>query len=185
MTQKEMVEIFAAMLLAYPNAETFKGGIQKLGPTIELWTTCLPEVDFWTGQQAVIKLCRECKYPPTIAEFKEKADAVKSEVEQQIDQAWRHLRLPMKFHAASPIEAYNDAPDMIKAAVDAMGGPGKLIITKIHTMGDGSKKPVEVFNYDGFRNAYEQLLRRQSALPGRPRPAVGPGGMKQIGGKAK
>ena len=79
MTQKEMTEIFGIMLLAYPNAETFKGGIQKLLPTINLWCACLPEVDFWIGQQAVIKLCRECKYPPTIAEFREKADAVKSE----------------------------------------------------------------------------------------------------------
>ena len=72
MTQKEMTELFAIMLLAYPNAEIFKGGIQKLAPTIELWTRCLPEVDYWTGQHAVLKLCRECKYPPTIAAFKEK-----------------------------------------------------------------------------------------------------------------
>lgn len=50
MTKKEMSEIFAVLLLAYPNAETFKGGIQKLGPTISLWATCLQDVDFWTGQ---------------------------------------------------------------------------------------------------------------------------------------
>lgn len=55
MTHKEMSEIFAVMLLAYPNAEVFKGGIAKLGPTINLWVTCLPEIDFWTGQQAVVK----------------------------------------------------------------------------------------------------------------------------------
>ena len=61
MTHKEMSEIFAVMLLAYPNAEVFKGGIAKLGPTINLWVTCLPEIDFWTGQQAVVKLVRECK----------------------------------------------------------------------------------------------------------------------------
>lgn len=54
MTHKEMSEIFAVMLLAYPNAEVFKGGIAKLGPTINLWVTCLPEIDFWTGQQAVV-----------------------------------------------------------------------------------------------------------------------------------
>lgn len=39
MTHKEMSEIFAVMLLAYPNAEVFKGGIAKLGPTINLWVT--------------------------------------------------------------------------------------------------------------------------------------------------
>ena len=34
MTHKEMSEIFAVMLLAYPNAEVFKGGIAKLGPSL-------------------------------------------------------------------------------------------------------------------------------------------------------
>ena len=91
MTHKEMSEIFAVMLLAYPNAEVFKGGIAKLGPTINLWVTCLPEIDFWTGQQAVVKLVRECKFPPTIAEFKEKAEKVQAEVRARIDQAWNYL----------------------------------------------------------------------------------------------
>ena len=90
MTHKEMSEIFAVMLLAYPNAEVFKGGIAKLGPTINLWVTCLPEIDFWTGQQAVVKLVRECKFPPTIAEFKEKAEKVQAEVRARIDQAGKH-----------------------------------------------------------------------------------------------
>ena len=53
-TTKEMTEIFSVMLLAWPNAEMFKGGVAKLGPTIELWTACLSDVDFWLGQQAVI-----------------------------------------------------------------------------------------------------------------------------------
>ena len=70
MTNKEMSELFSVMMLAWPNAEMFKGGVAKLAPTIKLWTSCLPEIDFWTGQQALIKLCRVCKYPPTIAEFK-------------------------------------------------------------------------------------------------------------------
>ena len=95
MTHKEMSEIFAVMLLAYPNAEVFKGGIAKLGPTINLWVTCLPEIDFWTGQQAVVKLVRECKFPPTIAEFKEKAEKVQAEVRARIDQAWNYLKLDM------------------------------------------------------------------------------------------
>lgn len=58
MTGKEMTELFAVMLLAWPNAETFKGGIAKLAPTIKLWVSCTTDVDFWTGQQAVIRLCQ-------------------------------------------------------------------------------------------------------------------------------
>ena len=104
MTKKEMSEIFAVLLLAYPNAETFKGGIQKLGPTISLWATCLQDVDFWTGQQAVVKLCRECKFPPTIAEFREKAEAVTSEVKERIDVAWNHLKFSLD--EKPPAEVY-------------------------------------------------------------------------------
>lgn len=51
MTKKEMTEIFAVMKLAYPNAEMFKGGIETLKPTIELWASCLADVDFWTGNK--------------------------------------------------------------------------------------------------------------------------------------
>lgn len=84
MTRKEMTEIFTVMSLAWPSAEMFKGGVERLGPTIKLWTSCLPDVDFWTAQQAVVKLCRECKFPPTIAEFKASAEAVQAEIQQAI-----------------------------------------------------------------------------------------------------
>lgn len=184
-TKKEMTEIFSVMLLAWPNAEMFKGGVAKLGPTIELWTACLSDVDFWLGQQAVIRLCRECKFPPSIAEFREKAESVKGDVARQIDQAWSYLHMMIKTMDATPLEAYIDSPAMTKAAIDAMGGSDKLIITEPHTMGDGSQGPHKMFNYDGFRYAYEQLLRRKSALPGRSSPAVGSGGIKQIGGNVK
>ena len=110
MTHKEMSEIFAVMLLAYPNAEVFKGGIAKLGPTINLWVTCLPEIDFWTGQQAVVKLVRECKFPPTIAEFKEKAEKVQAEVRARIDQAWNYLKLDMDL-GKTPDEAVARLPE--------------------------------------------------------------------------
>ncbi len=157
MTQKEMTEIFGVLLLAYPNAEVFKGGIQKLAPTINLWCTCLADVDFWTAQQAVIKLCRECKFPPTIAEFKEKADAVTAEVKQQIDSDWNlFLRQPIRFGNATPQEVYDKAPEKIKAIVDDMGGPDKLLITEIHTMGDGSEKKFEMFNGSRPRGCWRE-----------------------------
>lgn len=139
MTHKEMSEIFAVMLLAYPNAEVFKGGIAKLGPTINLWVTCLPEIDFWTGQQAVVKLVRECKFPPTIAEFKEKAEKVQAEVRARIDQAWNYLKLDMDF-GKTPEEAVarlSEGTD-IRRVIEAMGGPSRLIATGERTFGDGT-----------------------------------------------
>ena len=169
--------------LAYPNAEVFKGGIAKLGPTINLWVTCLPEIDFWTGQQAVVKLVRECKFPPTIAEFKEKAEKVQAEVRARIDQAWNYLKLDMDF-GKTPEEAVarlSEGTD-IRRVIEAMGGPSRLIATGERTFGDGTVKTYEYYNYDGFKSAYETIIRQTSALNSGPRKAVGPG-MKQIGGK--
>ena len=183
MTRKEMSEIFAVMLLAYPNAEVFKGGIAKLGPTINLWVTCLPEIDFWTGQQAVVKLVRECKFPPTIAEFKEKAEAVQAEVRARIGRAWDAFKLqanlgktPQEFFAGLPADSNT------RRAIEMIGGPDRLIITEEHTFGDGHKEMVERYNYYEFTEAYAKVLRQESALNSGQRKAVGPG-MKQIGGK--
>ena len=85
MTRAEVTEIFAVLMMAYPNAEMFKAPDKdslkaKLAPTITLWTTCLRDIDFWAAQQAVIRVCQTCKFPPTVAEMREAAGAVLHEV---------------------------------------------------------------------------------------------------------
>lgn len=150
MTKKEMTEIFSVMLLAWPNAEMFKGGVAKLGPTIELWTACLSDVDFWLGQQAVIRLCRVCKFPPTIAEFKEQADVVNRDIQERINFAWNDVKMS-RLLDKSPEEWYNGLPSGsdLKAVVDAVGGPRNL------TSEDGTR-----WRYYEFRDAYEKLIRK-------------------------
>ena len=184
MTQKEMTEIFSLLLLAYPNAEIFKGGVQKLAPTINLWCECLPDVDFWIAQQAVIKLCRECKFPPTIAEFKEKADAVKSKVEEEIETAWSMFRLSMDANDLTPKEAFDREPhdSPVRMVIEAMGGPEQLLIQDEHVYSNGDRVPYERYDYDGFCATYERLLRQRTSLPGSRRPPIGNGNIKQIGG---
>lgn len=184
MTHKEMSEIFAVMLLAYPNAEVFKGGVAKLGPTINLWVTALPEIDYWTGCQAVMKLVRECKYPPTIAEFNAKAEAVQSEVKAQIGSAWNRVRLEIDVFEKSPQEFFAMLPEDsgIRRAIEMIGGPDCIVIKEERTFGDGHKEMVEEYNYSKFVEAYEKVLRQTNALGGGPRKAVG-AGVKQIGGK--
>ena len=70
----------------------------------------------------------------------------------------------------------------IRRVIEAMGGPSRLIATGERTFGDGTVKTYEYYNYDGFKSAYETIIRQTSALNSGPRKAVGPG-MKQIGGK--
>ncbi len=170
MTNKEMTELFSVMLLAWPQAEMFKGGIAKLGPTIELWTTCTRDIDFWTGQQAVVLLCKTSKFPPTIAEFRQQAEAVEAKISGCIDGAWAGLRRSLRRNRraeridAARVRAWYEAlpPGLIRNAVDAMGGPDELIIL------DG-----EALDYHGFARAYRAAMRQKSAL------AIGPRKLKQ------
>ena len=150
-TKKEMTEIFSVMLLAWPNAEMFKGGVAKLGPTIELWAACLSDVDFWTAQQAVVRLCRTCKFPPSIAEFREQADAVGRDVQSRIDLAWNEVKWS-RLLDRSPEEWYKRLRpgSDIRAVVDALGGPERLVSE------DGKR-----WNYYEFRDMYEKLIREE------------------------
>ena len=97
MTRAEVTEIFAVLMMAYPNAEMFKAPDKdslkaKLAPTITLWTTCLRDIDFWAAQQAVIRVCQTCKFPPTIAEMREAAETVLHEVRSEISNAYLMAR---------------------------------------------------------------------------------------------
>ena len=152
MTKKEMSEIFGGMILAWPNAEMFKGGLQKLKPTVELWTACLPEIDFETGQSVLRELCRKCKFPPTIAEFREEAEAMGERIESASVAAWMMLRTDMEL--TSPKQAFDELPDdhLTKRAISSMGGPEHLVIR--------FASGVTMYNYDGFISAYKQLLQQ-------------------------
>ena len=92
-----------------PTLKCSRAASPKLGPTIELWAACLSDVDFWLGQQAVIRLCRECKFPPSIAEFKEKADNVQQEIRSRIDLEWNDIKFS-RLLDKSPQEWYQRLP---------------------------------------------------------------------------
>lgn len=108
---------------------------------------------------------------------------MQAEVRARIDQAWNYLKLDMDF-GKTPEEAVARLPEGtdIRRVIEAMGGPSRLIATGERTFGDGTVKTYEYYNYDGFKSAYETIIRQTSALNSGPRKAVGPG-MKQIGGK--
>lgn len=125
MTKKEMSEIFGALLLAYPNAEVFKGGIQKLKPTIELWTAALPEVDYWIAQRALIRVVRECKFPPSIAEFREAAKHEQANADAACHAAWFLLEpLLDQLRCESDVRQLTDP--QTKRAIEIMGGVERL-----------------------------------------------------------
>ena len=139
-----MTELFSVMLLAWPNAEMFKGGVAKLGPTIELWTACLPEVDFWTGRQAVVRLCRTSPFPPSIAAFMRQA---------HIGLIWNEIRFSPLLDQSPEAWYQSLAPEgIVKAVVDALGG-----VERFAAGGEGS------WNYREFRDTYKKMICKGSS----------------------
>ena len=151
MTIKEMSEIFALMLLAWPNAPMLRP--ENLEATINLWTLCLPEVDFLTGQMATIQLCRTCHYPPSIAQMCEAAEEVRKELETEISGAMLSMR-NQYFYGG--YDANRKA-----RAIALMGGEERLWIP--------INEREAMFNIDDFREAYlracqEEVNRTVAAL---------------------
>lgn len=163
MTRAEMTEIFAVLMLAYPNAEMFKATSQqalmeKLAPTITLWATCLSDIDFWTGQQAAVRVCRVCKFPPTIAEFREQAEAVQRDTRAEIEQAYLSARDAFRLRGAAGNgdELLEHLPVRARKVIAAMGGADAFLPPGGH-----------VFDMGGFMRTYEALLRKNPVgLPG-------------------
>ena len=163
MNRAEMTEIFAVLMVAYPNAEMFRAESQqalkeRLAPTITLWTTCLQDIDFWTAQKAVIRVCKTCKFPPTIAEMREAADGVSEEVRLEIESACMKARNALRWlqDGESEEDAIKRLPARTQKTIEAMGG--------IRAFSPPDKP---MFNFDGFRQTYERLLRANPVgLPG-------------------
>lgn len=144
MTRAEVTEIFAVLMMAYPNAEMFKAPDKdslkaKLAPTITLWTTCLRDIDFWAAQQAVIRVCQTCKFPPTIAEMREAAEAVLHEVRSEISNAYLMARSELqlaRLAGRTKEQALEGMPTRTQKVIEAMGGidafmpPGQEILRR-------------------------------------------------------
>ena len=164
MNRAEMTEIFAVLMLAYPNAEMFKAPTQeelkeKLAPVVTLWTTCLRDVDFWTAQRAVVKVCQGCKFPPTIAEMREAADAVTRETRQEVEEAYMMARNELRYirrAGESAEDVLEHLPTRTRKVIEAMGGLDAFM---------PPDKPC--FEMRAFEQTYERLLRNNPiGLPG-------------------
>ena len=158
MTNAEMSELFSLMALAWPRAEAFRPGTEKYQKTIELWLTCLPDVDYWTARQAMIKLCRESKFPPTIAELREKVEEVHQLVLREIRENWSILRLDLGNR--TPQEAYDRLPkeSRTRRTIKAMGGPEKLKVKRRMYIAPGYSQECEELDYMTFCSTYLSLL---------------------------
>ena len=156
MTELEMTELFGVMILAWPNAELFRGGIKKLEPTIRLWSARTEDIDSWLGGQAIVRLIDTCKFPPTIAEFRDQAKTVADEIRQNINHVFRQAKFYE--HTGKGLnEWYRLLPEgsAEKITVGAMGGPAKMVTD------DGL-----CWNYELYARTYNRLIRNSNPITG-------------------
>lgn len=160
MTKAEMTKLFAAMSLVYRHDKMFSAGIEALKPTIEIWTATLPELSYALGQQALIRVFRTCKYPPTPAELGEAADEILSEFRRQCTQLKNDIQFHTEFFG-SVEEYYASLPNghMTRCVIDRIGGPGRLY--------ENLEKGGQIWNWIAFEAAHKEIcLSGGPALPG-------------------
>lgn len=145
MTTVEILEIFAPLALAYPNAATFKGNMEAIELTANLWSSCLPDIDLWLGQQTTMRLILESKFPPTIADFREKAGQIKAEIDVKIKFQWNFLMQNVRLYGLDRAIAEIDPRSDVSNVIALMGGSQKLL---------------QQNGYAAFKTAYERFLHR-------------------------
>ena len=167
MTKSEMTKLFAAMSLIYRHDKMFSAGIEALKPTIEIWTATLPDLSFALGQQALIRLFRTCKYPPTPAELEECAASIRAEINAQCDSAIQMFRTRTGLFGETVEECFAGLPkgDLARLAIEHIGGPERLY--------EKLEKGGWIWNWTAFEKAYTEIcLGCGPALPDAKAPAL-------------
>lgn len=164
MTRAEVTEIFAVLMMAYPNAEMFKAPDKdslkaKLAPTITLWTTCLRDIDFWAAQQAVHPGVPDLQIPSD-----HRGDAGGGGGRSARGQVGNQQRLPDgpqrtatgRLAGRTKEQALEGMPTRTQKVIEAMGG--------IDAFMPPDKK---YFEMERFEQTYETMLRKNPiGLPG-------------------
>ncbi len=164
MTKAEVTELFAALMIAYPDAKLFRGldGADlgaKLAPTIAFWTACLRDTDPWAARQAVLRVCQTSRFPPSVAELREAAETVQRETDAEIRGAYLAARSEVELALATggtERDALGHMSQRARRTIEAMGG------IDVFAGGDGG-----CYAMRRFQETYEALLRRNPVgLPG-------------------
>ena len=83
MTRLEFSKIASAIKCAYPSANVLPDT-----NAINLWYTMLEDLDYGVCQNAVMQIISTSKYPPTIAEIREKSAGLTSKPIMDWGEAW-------------------------------------------------------------------------------------------------
>jgi len=120
MTRQEALAVMAMLKTAYP---TFYKNFNKedISAAVNLWATMFSEESIQVVTEAIKALMCTLKYPPTIADVKEKIAMITQPLMITEMEAWSRVRGAISYYHAN--EAFANLPPMLQKIV---GSPNQL-----------------------------------------------------------
>ena len=120
MTRREALAVMAMLKTAYP---TFYKDLSKeeLNAAVNLWATMFSEESIQVVTEAIKALMCTLKYPPTIADVKEKIALITQPLAMTEMEAWDMVRRAISYYHAN--EAFASLPPILQKIV---GSPNQL-----------------------------------------------------------
>jgi hypothetical protein len=120
MTRQEALAVMAMLKTAYP---TFYKNFNKedINAAVNLWATMFSEEPIQVVNEAIKALMCTLKYPPTIADVKEKIRKITQPDEMTEMEAWQMVRRAISYYHAN--EAFANLPSILRKIV---GSPNQL-----------------------------------------------------------
>lgn len=120
MTRQEAIRIMTILKTAYPNF--YKDySKEELNAAIDLWATMFVDEHFKIVTEAVKALICTHKYPPTIADIKEKIATITRPQEMTEMEAWQKVKAAISYYNAA--ENFDKLPPTLQKIV---GSPNAL-----------------------------------------------------------
>lgn len=120
MTRQEALAVMAMLKTAYPN---FYKDLSKedINAAVNLWATMFSEESIQVVTEAIKALMCTLKYPPTIADVKEKIAMITQPLAMTEMEAWRMVRNAISYYNAT--ETFANLPPILQKIV---GSPNQL-----------------------------------------------------------
>jgi len=120
MTRQEALAVMAMLKTAYP---TFYKNFNKedISAAVNLWATMFSEESIQVVTEAIKALMCTLKYPPTIADVKEKIAMITQPPTMTEMEAWEQVRRAISYYHAN--EAFANLPPILQKIV---GSPNQL-----------------------------------------------------------
>lgn len=157
MNQKQAISILAIIKSAYPNFYKDMND-EDIKTTVELWSTMFVNDNPSVVTEAVKALICTLKYPPTIADVKEKIRLITQPEEMTEQEAWSKVRGAMSYYTA--VESYNNLPDILQKLV---GSPNQL-----REWAQMNQEHIETVVKSNFLRSYTAKMTRERSIQALP-----------------